>query len=127
VVDERSLPELGSKFKVNTTRGELEFEHFQPKNSNTVKLRLTLPRSDGAENIWMAVSDQDMEAYSKEVRDGEETIRLGVLRNQSLAGLPWGAYVPYRLVGDGRPESCIEVFSDADPATPVILNQRDSQ
>lgn len=123
---ERILPEIGSTFKINTSQGELEFEHFQPKNANTCKLRLTPPRSDDAEGIWMTISDKDMEDYDKNVRDGEDKIRLGILRNHSLIGLPWGAYVPYRLYGPGRPESCLEVFADADPVPDVVFNEHDS-
>jgi hypothetical protein len=29
--------------------------------------------------------------------------RVALLRNHSIGGIPWGAYIPYRLIGSGRP------------------------
>lgn len=122
------LPEIGSKFTVHSTLGDKEFTHFQPKNDHTVKLDLSHPSAPGDhEGIWMAISDEDGKDWEKNVIDGPETFRLGILRNTAVMGLQWGAYVPYRLRGSSRPVSCIEVFMNAPEDQGIVYNHHDSQ
>ena len=77
----------------------------------TIKLRLT--REGEGEGIWMIMHPDDKEDYTNNVRDSDFQ-RLGILVNASLCGIPWGAYVPYKLNGEERPLSVFEQVIDME-------------
>jgi len=86
---------------------ELRFEHFEPKETNLIKIRLAFDPNDMHEGIWACISDEDMKDYDNDVEDAEYK-RVAILRNSSLTGPPWGAYIPYKMDGDNRPVSYLE-------------------
>lgn len=83
--------------------------HIEHKDENLIKIRLV--HDDGmGEGIWAWIHPKDKADYEADGFD-DDYERVAVLANQSLVGVPWGAYVPYRLDGDNRPESiCHEVI-----------------
>jgi hypothetical protein len=86
-------------------------EHIPHKNENMGKVRLT--RNGDTEGIWVMFSDADKKKYDDDSLYGETVI--AALCNQSLAGVPWGAYVKVTLDGVNRPTCvCEEIFGD-DP------------
>jgi len=86
-------------------------EHIPHKNENMGKIRLV--RNGDTEGIWVMFSDADKKKYDDDSLRGETVI--AALCNQSLAGVPWGAYVKVTLDGENRPKCvCEDVFGD-DP------------
>jgi hypothetical protein len=78
------------------------------------KVRLT--RSGCSEGIWVAFSAEDKVRYDNDDLRGEYVI--GVVCNDTLCGVPWGAYLKVELMGDERPVSvCEEVFGDTPTFT----------
>lgn len=73
-------------------------DHIPHKDANLIKIRLI--REGNAEGIWAMVTDEDRMRYNDDNGSGSA---IAVLCNQSLAGVPWGAYLPIRLCGDQRP------------------------
>ena len=89
---------------------------FSFDNSHLSKLRLH--RSDTCgEGVWFYVHPNDKHDYDNDVYDQDDKVRLGVMSNNSLNGLPFGAIVPYVLRGDSRPECDIDVLlpDDCEP------------
>jgi len=118
---ERGLPEIGSKFVLPSRFGDLEFEYFQPKSSNIIKIHLP------GEGIWACLSDADMDAYrDDDVIDPPEKIRIAVLRNTSIHGFPWGSCIPIRMRGPDRPEAAFDIFDGMEEPPDVVLNQHDN-
>lgn len=84
----------------------------EPSNDRVIKLNLS--REGFSEGIWIVIHEKDLEDYTNNVID-EEYTRICALSNHALCGIPWGAYVPYKLQGNDRP---IAVFEDIiDPET----------
>ncbi|SOK58883.1 hypothetical protein [Yersinia phage fHe-Yen9-03] len=77
-----------------------------PSDDRVIKLNLS--RSDLSEGIWIVIHEKDLEDYKNGVFD-EEYTRVCSLSNHAVCGIPWGAYVPYKLQGTERP---ISVFED---------------
>ena len=86
-------------------------EHIAYKDENLGKIRLI--RGGDTEGIWVVFSDADKKKYDDDSLHGETVI--AALCNQSLAGVPWGAYVKVTLDGVNRPTCvCEDVFGE-DP------------
>lgn len=84
-------------------------KHIPYIEANLGKVRLT--REGETEGIWVMFSEEDKKKYDNDELNGEEI--LAVLCNQSLAGVPWGAYIKVTLEGVNRPTCvCEEVFGD---------------
>jgi len=82
---------------------EFTFSHFQPKEQNQIKVNLNYEDAgDNGEGIWACISDEDFKAYENNETDDEMT-RIALTRNQSIGGIPWGTYIPFRLLGKNRP------------------------
>jgi hypothetical protein len=81
---------------------EFSFKHFQPKSTNLIKVNIVEDEGVNGEGIWACISDKSKEAYDKGETDSE-MFRVALLRNHSIGGIPWGAYIPFRLIGSGRP------------------------
>lgn len=71
-------------------------------------IKLGLFRNGIAENIWAVIHPNDINDYENDVHDIHYT-RVCVLANHAICGIPWGAYIPYKLNGKERP---IAVFED---------------
>lgn len=78
----------------------------EPSDERVIKLNLS--REGSSEGIWMVIHEKDLEDYENNVTD-EDYIRVGALSNWAVCGIPWGAYVPYKLQGENRP---IAIFED---------------
>ncbi|QOI71019.1 hypothetical protein pEaSNUABM12_00081 [Erwinia phage pEa_SNUABM_12] len=78
----------------------------EPDDERVIKLSLT--REGMTEGIWIVIHEKDLEDYQNNVVD-EEYTRVCSLSNHAVCGIPWGAYVPYKLQGGDRP---IAVFED---------------
>lgn len=78
----------------------------EPSEDRIVKLNLS--REGNSEGIWMVIHEKDLEDYTNGVVDSDYT-RVCTLANHAICGIPWGAYVPYKLQGEQRP---IAVFED---------------
>lgn len=90
---------------------EFTFSHIEPKKENLIKVNINYDDTESinGEGIWACISDKDKEAYENHDTD-EEMTRVALLRNTSIAGIPWGAYVPYRLNGQQRPTFFVELM-----------------
>lgn len=97
------------EIKLNNTTYELP-SHIVvlPEANEEHYTKLDLSRFGDHEGIWMVIHEKDIQDYKDDVVD-ENYTRVGVLMNQSLCGIPWGAYVPYKLQGQSRP---VAVFED---------------
>lgn len=76
-------------------------------------IKLNLSRGGDSEGIWAAIHEIDVADYESTTFDNEYT-RVCVLLNHALAGIPWGAYVPYKLQGDSRPVAVFEEIINID-------------
>ena len=84
-------------------------KHIPYDKENLGKVRLT--RNGMTEGVWVAFSPEDKKKYESDDTYGQTII--AVLCNDSLAGVPWGAYIKIELRGDERPVcSCEEIFGD---------------
>lgn len=90
--------------------GNVELEKHIPYVKEYLgKVRLT--RGGDTEGVWVVFSKEDHEKYNNDDLNGETII--GVLCNDSLAGVPWGTYIKVELNGGDRPfMHCEEVFGD---------------
>lgn len=103
---------------INVSIGERTFQYktdflLDGEGSDAMKAKLNLRREGRGEGIWMFIHPEDKEAYDKDTRDGD-FVRLGILINVAICGLPWGAYVPYKLNGDERPSAIFERVIDTE-------------
>lgn len=103
---------------INISIGERKFEYktdfiLEGKLSDPFITKLRLTREGEAEGIWMIIHPEDKADYTNDVRDSDFK-RLGILVNASLCGIPWGAYVPYKLNGEDRPMSVFERVMDTE-------------
>lgn len=103
---------------INISIGDRTFQYdtdfvLDGEDSNPLKSKLHLRREGRGEGIWMFIHPEDKADYDNDVRDGDFK-RLGILINASLAGIPWGAYVPYKLNGDERPSTIFERVFDTE-------------
>lgn len=86
-----------------TCKGEtIQFEDWTPEESQLGKIRLMLEAGDSAEGIWVWVHPDYRAKYEDD--DSEDELIVCALANQSLLGLPWGAYVLAQTRGSNRPE-----------------------
>lgn len=73
--------------------------------------KIRLIRDGDTEGIWALFSEEGKKKYNDDTQDGGTDVV--VLCNQSLAGVPWGAYVKVEFRGEDRPVCvCEEVFGD---------------
>lgn len=103
---------------INISIGERKFEYgndflLTGEGSESLKVKLNLRREGRGEGIWMFIHPDDKADYESDVKDGDFK-RLGILINAALCGIPWGAYVPYKLNGDERPSAIFEKVIDMD-------------
>lgn len=112
------LPTIETTFTLSTVLGEREFQHFLPKSGNHGKILFV---AGGTESCWACFSDKDIDEWAFDATDPDEVIRVAILRNSSLSGLPWGAYVPFRFK-DGEAVACPEVMVSG----PVLLNEHET-
>lgn len=103
---------------INISIGERKFEYktdflLSGEGSESLKAKLNLRREGHGEGIWMFIHPEDKADYDRDVRDGDFK-RLGILINAALCGMPWGAYVPYKLNGDERPSAIFEKVIDVN-------------
>lgn len=99
---------------IDITIGARKFQYSQDFNledDKVLKAKLKLTRDGQNEGIWMYVHPEDVTAYESDVHD-LDFIRLGILVNQSICGIPWGAYIPYKLAGKDRPVAVFEKVID---------------
>ena len=97
------------EIKLNETTYELPSHIVVLPESNDEHLtKLNLSREGSSEGIWMLMHPKDVQDYKDDVVD-ENYTRVGVLMNHAICGIPWGAYVPYKLQGQSRP---VAVFED---------------
>jgi len=82
-------------------------------------IKIRLDDGDGVEGIWAWIHPDDKADYDNNVHD-EDYHRLCVLANRSLAGIPWGTYVPYRLDGSMRPECLCWKVINRETDSPVL-------
>jgi len=86
-----------------TYEGEtVTFEDWTPEESQLGKIRLMLEAGDMAEGIWVWIHPDYRAKYDNNDSCGE--LIVCALANQSLLGIPWGAYVLARTNGESRPE-----------------------
>lgn len=76
-------------------------------------IKLNLSRSGVSEGIWAVIHPKDLEDYENNVSDIHYH-RVCALANHAVAGIPWGAYVPYKLNGNNRPIAVFEDIIDVD-------------
>lgn len=82
----------------------VEFEDFD--GGEVIKINLHFDGEDG-EGIWAMLRPDDQKAY-----DNDESGKLVVcsLRNKSLHGVPWGAFILAELQGSGRPSTNLSLM-----------------
>lgn len=90
---------------------DIEIQEVDEGSNRLIKLNLS--REDFSEGIWLVISESDAVDYENDVIDSEYT-RVGVLGNEAVCGIPWGAYVPYKLNGTERPVAVFEEIIDVD-------------
>ena len=112
----------------------VEYEKPFSIADNLIK-KFKLVRDGVSEGPWMWIHPDDIEAYDNDVRD--DKVRLGVCCSATLAGVPWGAIIPYELKGDqrpvcdmdklidltGKPQMCKEAF---EASLPELLEGEES-
>lgn len=103
---------------VNVSIGKRTFQYgtdflLTGDESESLKAKLNLRREGQGEGIWMFIHPEDKADYENDVKDSDFK-RLGILINVSLCGIPWGAYVPYKLNGEERPSSIFEQVIDVE-------------
>lgn len=79
-----------------------EFEHIPNNRENYRKIRL-IDEDGCGEGIWVVLSDEGLAKYKDDTSVGETIVCC--LRNHSLIGIPWGAYVVAETRGPNRPEA----------------------
>ena len=73
------------------------------RDSFLAKLRICNNEEDG-EGIWFYYHPDDKFDLQNDTDDRDTSrVRLGVLANTSLHGIPVGMIIPYQLYGDLRP------------------------
>lgn len=92
----------------------------EPANERIIKLNLS--RDGSTEGIWMVIHEKDLEDYENNVTDSDY-IRVGALSNWAVCGIPWGAYVPYKLQGNNRPVAVFEEIIDVEVDTVLFPAQ----
>lgn len=92
------------------SNGNVNLDQHIPYDKDCLgKVRLS--RNGMTEGVWAAFSPEDKKKYDNDELYGEEVI--AVLCNDTLCGVPWGAYLKVELRGDERPvASCEEIFGD---------------
>lgn len=83
------------------------FDHFKKVESNLVKINLIFP-SSSSEGIWAYLDDAAMKVYQENGFSHAGEFVMACLANQSVSGLPWGTYVPVKLMGQSRPVCYID-------------------
>lgn len=84
-------------------------KHIPYDKENLGKIRLI--REGDAEGIWAMFSEDGKKKYNDDATNsGTDVV---VLCNQSLAGVPWGAYVKVEYQGSDRPVAICEDQFDA--------------
>lgn len=76
-------------------------------------IKLNLSRNDLSEGIWAVIHPKDLVDYENNVTDINYH-RVCALANHAVCGIPWGAYVPYKLNGNSRPVAVFEEIIDAE-------------
>ena len=98
-------------FQIKTR--SIEFEKFDRDDKGCVKINIV--RDGETEGIWAWIAPKDVTDYQL----GKDTsaVRIAIAANQSLTGIPWGHYFPYRLTGpDTRPVCDMNALIDFDAA-----------
>ena len=77
-----------------------EIEEFELKEGNLKKINLNHDEGLNGEGIWAWLSDADVKKYNE---DNKGDYGVAVAANQSLIGIPWGAFFPFQFMGSTRP------------------------
>ena len=105
---------------------EITFKHIHPKSTNLIKVNIVEDEGVNGEGIWACVSDEDKKAHDEDVTDDDEMCRVALLRNTSISGIPWGAYVPFKFIGTGRPIFKLKEL-DMEKTGMMALNQVETE
>ncbi len=92
-----------------------EFEEFELKEQNWVKINLTESGGLNGEGIWAWLSDADLVKHNADNKDG---YGIAVAANQSLSGIPWKGYFPFKFNGENRPTCNMSAYVNLD-AEPI--------
>ena len=88
--------------------GPKEITEFELKDANLRKANVQ--RAGESEGLWIWLNDADLQKYSDD--NDHTSIIIGVLANHALNGIPWGAFVPFRLGGLNRPTCVMDEMLD---------------
>lgn len=81
-------------------------------------VKFSLKRDGESEGPWIRLHPDDKADYDANVRDSK--VRLAVMSNDCLAGIPWLALTPYVMTGDGRPACNMNELIDMTSAPQFI-------
>lgn len=91
-----------AKGKEYTLDSEIPMDINNQDVNILTKMRLRYSPEGINERIWIYIAKQDMEDYNNDVTDREYK-RVCALANDSIAQIPFGTYLPYKLDGDNMP------------------------
>ena len=83
-----------------------------------VKFRIV--REGQGEGPWVRLHPDDIADHTTHAYDSDN-VRLAVMSNDCLCGVPWLAIIPYRMRGHERPECVMEELIDLESA-PVFAH-----
>lgn len=96
---------------------------FKLTKTHLAKFRLV--RDGCGEGPWFWLHPDDVADYK--ANSASDRVRLGVVANDCLAGLPWGCVFPYVMQGEDRPECNMDTLMDLkgkpDPYKPLFEHE----
>lgn len=84
-----------------------------------VKFRIV--RDGEGEGPWVRLHPDDLADHNNDTRDPASKVRLAVMSNDCLCGVPWLCLTPYRMMGNERPQCNMDELIDLD-GVPGFVN-----
>jgi hypothetical protein len=94
------------------------FEAFEVKTKNLRKVNI-INKYGNVEGIWAFLTDKDCIIYDSDTPTQEYSI--AVCDNDTLMGIPAGAYLPIKFMGSNRPICYVDDFMNRD--VKMIMNE----